>query len=209
MKDWEEIFKKKKEVLKKPNNQLIKAIPEFNKNKVKRILDHGCGTGRHYFLMKSKGFDVYGCDNSKSALKFIKQIDSKARLQKCDMSKLPYKPSFFDGVISVAVIQHAKIKKIKDTIKEIYRVLKKKGLLFLIIMSNKDPSYKTGKEIEKNTRINIDQIDGKIPHHFFDKRELINLCYNFEILSLKHNTRKSSLIPNKRRCEWILLARKK
>lgn len=209
MKDWEEIFKEKKEVLKKPNNQLIKVIPEFKKNKVKKILDHGCGTGRHYFLMKSKGFDVYGCDNSKTALRFIKQIDPKAKLKQCDMSKLPYNSSFFDGVISVAVIQHAKINKIKDTIKEIFRVLKKKGLLFLITISDKDPSYKTGKEIEKNTKIDIDQIDGKIPHHFFNKKEIVDLFYDFDVLSLKHNTRKSFLIPNKRRCALVLLARKR
>ena len=113
MKDWEGIFKEKREVLRKPNNQLIKFIPEFKKNKVKKILDHGCGTGRHYFLMKSKGFDIYGCDNSKTALNFIKDICPKAKLKKCDMSILPYKSNFFDAIISIAVIQHAKINQIK------------------------------------------------------------------------------------------------
>jgi len=209
MRDWEEIFRKKRGILRKANKQLIKAIQELKKNKVKKILDHGCGTGRHYFLLKSKGFNVYGCDNSKTALKFIRGIDPKAKLKKCDVSKLPYKSNFFDGVASIAVIQHATIKKIKKTIKEISRVLKKNGLLFLITISNRDPSYKTGKEIEKNTKINIDQIDSKIPHHFFNKKELIGLFHNFKIVRLTHSIRDSSLIPDKKRCAWVLLAEKK
>src|SRR3989344_1386460 len=102
MKDWNEIFRKKGALHKKTSPNLIRVIPLFKKYRVKKILDIGCGMGRHLKYLKEKGFDVYGCDISAEALKASSKIINKSKLKKADMSKLPYKNNSFDSIISIA-----------------------------------------------------------------------------------------------------------
>ena len=172
MKDWSTLYTEKGIVQKEPSKKVLKTINFFKGKGLKRILDLGCGTGRHTTLLVKEGFEVYGCDNSKDALKIIKNflVDNEFRL--CDMTKLSYEDGYFDGILCYQVIQHGKIAGIKQSISEMYRVLKKGGYLFLVVISTKHPKFKTGEEIEPNTKINTDDIDGHMPHHFFSELEM-------------------------------------
>ena len=98
-----------------------------NKNPV---LDLGCGIG---WLGKHHNH-MYGIDNDKLAIEKAKKFE-KAFL--CDISKekLPFKESFFEGVIAKDIIEHVLNPII--FIKEIKRVLKEKGIIFI---STKLPS---------------------------------------------------------------------
>ncbi|MBD3164858.1 methyltransferase domain-containing protein [Candidatus Woesearchaeota archaeon] len=209
MKDWNQIFTEKGVIHKDPDKDLIKIIPLLKKYNVKKILDVGCGMGRHLLILKNEGFEVYGCDISKKAIKSSSEIIDKKRLKLSDMSNLEYKDNSFDCIISIAVIQHGKISKIKKAISEIFRILKKGGVIFINTISDKDFSFRTGKEIEPNTRIGTEQLDGNITHHFFSENEIKELFSDFEIISLEHNRRKSIQMPSRIRSAWILFARKK
>jgi len=84
----------------------------FRDNGVSRILDLGCGTGRHVIYFAEKGFDVYGFDFSPYAIQRsverLKQRKLHAHLMIWDMStRFPYEHEFFDAVIAVQVIHHA------------------------------------------------------------------------------------------------------
>ncbi|MDE2589481.1 MAG: class I SAM-dependent methyltransferase, partial [Patescibacteria group bacterium] len=43
------------------------------KRNVKRVLDAGCGNGRHVIFFSEQGFDVYGIDISNDAIKIAKE----------------------------------------------------------------------------------------------------------------------------------------
>ncbi len=47
--------------------------------------------------------------------------------------KLPYEDAFFDAVVSVQVIHHADIATIRQVVREIGRVLKRGGFLFVTV----------------------------------------------------------------------------
>lgn len=213
METWDNVYKNKGEVQKKVYRLVRESIGLLRKNKVKEVLDLGCGTGRHTIFLAKKGFKVYGIDISKNGLDFIKKINSKLKLKniilkKADMAKIPYWDNFFDAIVCTSVINHAKIDKIRKTFKEIERVLKKKGIFVLQVLSPKDFTSKTGREIEPGARININDWDSDVPHHFFTKKELKGFLKNFEIIKFEE-TRKISERLNRRRDHYEIIAIKK
>jgi methylase of polypeptide subunit release factors len=75
---WDEKFYRKeeeyrKEIFRIPHKDLPRFVKLLRKIKAKRILDLGCGTGRHVIALAKKGFEVYGVDISKKALNLAKE----------------------------------------------------------------------------------------------------------------------------------------
>lgn len=205
--NWNQVYKEKRYSPKRASSLLERNMHFFNKTK--KILDLGCGLGRHLIYLKRLGYDVYGCDISREAVKNSSKIFNKNRIKLADMSKLPYQDNFFDGIISIGVVHHAKLDKIIKTVKEVHRVLKKDGLIFIETISRKDPSFKTGNKLEENTYINVKQIDSNVPHHYFDKKEIGELFKEFELIKIRHIARKSASMPGRTRALWTIVARKK
>ncbi len=207
MKYWNTLYKEKGIVQKEPSKKVLEAIKFFKEKRIEKILDLGCGTGRHTTLLVKENFEVHGCDNSEDALKIIKEIlvDNEFRL--CDMTKLLYNDGYFDGIICYQVIQHGKIADIKKSISEMHRVLKKGGYLFLVVISTKHPKFQTGEEIEPNTKINTDDIDGYMPHHFFSELEMKEFFNKYEIIKLNHFEGQSEINPSGRMASWELYAK--
>lgn len=110
----------------------IKNLENLNWEKGK-ILDIGCGNCRN--LLPFKKLECYGIDFSlrmiENAKKFCKKSNMKVNLKKADVVKLPFKDNFFDYVLSIAVLHHLKNPEI--AVKEIYRVLKSKGQVYITI----------------------------------------------------------------------------
>ena len=208
MKDWNTLYKEKGIVQKEASKKILEAVKFFKEKEVNRVLDLGCGTGRHTTLLVKEGFEAFGCDNSKEALDVIKEILPNNDFKLCDMSRLPYGDEFFDGIICYQVMQHGEIADIRKAIFEAYRVLKKGGYLFLVVISTKHPTFKTGEEIEPNTKINTDADDGHMPHHFFSESEMQDFFKEFEIIKLSHFEGKSEINPLNKTASWELQARR-
>ena len=158
--------------------------------KVNKVLDLGCGTGRHTVLLAKQGFDVYATDVSKSALKITKKwikeknLSAKLKEHSC-YEKFPFKDSFFDAIISTQVIHHNFHNKIKFCISEIERVLKHKGIIFITISANKYKGRASKFEMpEARTYIPLDGLEKGLPHFIYTKVLIRKDFKNFQILSL-------------------------
>jgi len=94
-----------------------------------KILNLGAGTGDDLDVLNQFG-DNYVVDIDKKALSLI---DGKKCIEKrqADACRLPYKPGFFDAVVSFDVFEH--VKDDKKAISEVYRVLKKGGVLVFTV----------------------------------------------------------------------------
>ena len=111
-------------------NLIFNFIDKLNKNKNNlKILDVGCGTG---IIMKrlNKYGNVYGIDISDDALKFCRARNLK-NIKKASVMKIPFKNNTFDLVGCFDVLYHKGISNDVKAMKEIYRVLKKNGRLFI------------------------------------------------------------------------------
>ena len=208
MKDWNSLYKERGIIQKKTSGKVIEAVNYFKQEDLKRVLDLGCGTGRHTAYLLKEGFQVYGCDSSAAALEIAKRISPEVKFEKCVMTSLPYEDGSFDGIICNNVIQHGKIADIKRAISEIHRILRKGGILFLVAISTKHPKYLTGIEIEPNTKVGTDSIDGYTPHHFFTGKEMRELFKDFEIIKLEHFEALSELDQDRRMAAWKMYARR-
>ncbi|MBL7147289.1 MAG: class I SAM-dependent methyltransferase [Nanoarchaeota archaeon] len=127
---WNSIAESWTNFRQKPKKEL------YNLNwKKGNLLDVGCGNCKN--LLPFKNLDLYGIDFSsemlKQAKKFCEKHNLKVALKKADMRKLPFKDNFFDYILCLASLHHINKKDADKSLKEIYRVLKKKGQCFISV----------------------------------------------------------------------------
>lgn len=187
MKQWDKIYKKKGMVSAKPYEDMGKTIRIFKKKKVKRVLDLGCGTGRHVVLLARHGFLVHGFDISETGIRLTKEWLKEEKLRAgfkigSMYKKLPYSDNYFDAIISTNAIHHATIENIRKAIKEVERILKPNGLIFMTFRKRKfRKSYPQGTIIEKYGKQKVNyRITGKRTYVPIDGREkgLIHYLFN-------------------------------
>lgn len=97
----------------------------------KKILDGGCGLGRHVIAYRKLGYDIIGVDFSADIINRIKkEVDENLPVYTTDIRALPFKDGFFDCYYSGGVIEHFE-EGPDAALKEARRVLKK-GSVFLV-----------------------------------------------------------------------------
>lgn len=137
---------------KPPCKYVVSNLKKIKLPKTQRVLDLGCGGGRHTELLASIGFDTYGIDYNecmlktckKRLLKFYNKKGVNKRIKKASMLKLPFPNDYFNIIISTGVFHQAKsLEEFKLAVKEASRVLKKGGILVTNILSSRimDPTY--------------------------------------------------------------------
>jgi len=193
---WDKTFKEKGKVFIKPEKEIPKVAKFFKKAGVKKILDLGCGSGRHLVYFAKRNFDIYGIDIAKEGLKIAKEWlereKLKVNLKIGDMHKrLPYKDNFFDAVISIRVLNHGKIGEIRKTIREIKRILKSKGLIFVTVHKHlpkkkipKDKLYGI-KYIAPRTFVLLGGPEKGMIHYRFNAKTLKKEFKDFQILDFQ------------------------
>jgi len=206
--EWDQILQEEWYSREEPE-EIVAEFFELLKNKSRnlRVLDLGCGAGRHVVFMAKREFEAYGINFSKTGLNLTKsrlqQENLKGHIAKCDMKNLPFTDSCFDSLICLHTIYHQKFEEIKRTVSEIKRVLKKSGLVLINFLSKQTHSYGMGKEVEKNTFAREDGVEKGILHHFTDEEEIRRLFKDFKIVNLELKERK---IDGALRSRWILIA---
>jgi len=208
---WDAVFRKPEMRWQEPDWHVVGIVPTLHERGAQRVLDLGCGAGRHVILLAREGFDAVGQDISSVALRLcrigLRKAGVQAELVRRDMEQIPFPSASFDAVISVAAVYHNKVEGIKASIGEVRRVLKPGGLFLVWFLSRRsygvgefDPSE--GSEIEPWTVIRSGgAFDAGIPHHLSDEAEVRSvLLAGFDILILEE-----SMQPN-RPVHWIALA---
>lgn len=166
--------------------EIPKLAETFKGNGIRKILDVGCGTGRHTIFLCQQGFQVSGFDQSEAAIKraseLLKEKSLTANLLVWDMARTPYpySNSEFDAVIAVRVIHHANIATIRRIVDELLRVTREGGYLHI-----QSPTYEKAmrqkaegarsNEIEMGTFLPLEGEETGILHHHFTKEELSEL----------------------------------
>ena len=180
-----------------------------------KILDIGCGTGSNLWYLAREGFQIYGIDGSKNAIKIAKtRLNNEiphwdGEIIVGDIVKLPYVDKFFNAVIDNEAVTHNSF---IDSIKiynEVSRVLKPGGKLFSRTFATGSWGENTGKKINRNEWLPADgpMSLGEFIRFtpFEDIKKLFGGFKNFEIekLSRTANGMKKEII------EWLITCEKK
>ncbi len=201
---WERLYAKGEFLELEIHPEMLAQMERFKSRGVKRILDLGCGSGRHMVFLAKAGFEMFGMDIAPSGLCATLQALAKANLvghvALSDMQVLPYDSDFFDAVISVKVIHHNRLKVIQQTVAEIWRVLRYNGLVWVTILAPRKTSRSKSVEIEPRTYIPLEGSEKGLPHHHFTKQGLRKLFQDFSILDIHLSQKRHfSLLAEKTR----------
>jgi ubiquinone/menaquinone biosynthesis C-methylase UbiE len=169
---------------------IVDFTNDLKREGAKRVLDLGCGAGRHSILLADEGFQVVALDISETALKTLEarlksaSIDN-VTLVKHEMWDLPFVDDYFDGVICTNVLHHGKLAQIKQATKEVHRVMKRGASAFVVALSTADFRRGNGERLERNTFVFTKGEERGIIHHFFPRKELESFLKKFEAISFE------------------------
>ncbi len=175
-----------------------------------RILDIGCGLGRHTIYLAARGFEVTATDNAAAALRICREnlehAGLKAALLEVDMTEMPFPDAHFDGVVASYVIHHTGGPTLRRIFDLITRKLSPGGLLAAALLSARHVRCGRGREVDPGTWVDEEHPEGPIPHHYCTESELRELLHAYDIESLVEHEYRSS---EEGHWHWWLLARKR
>lgn len=156
------------------------------------VLDLGCGTGAHTWLLSREGFNVFAFDGSLTAVNKARQLCLQENHSPCfftaDAGYLPIKSHFFDTVIDIGAVTSNTTAGIKTILAEINRVLKPGGRFFSsMLFSLATTGIKDGKKIDSHTceNLNTGPVAGLGTIHFFDQPHIKKLWRQAGFTSLQ------------------------
>jgi len=180
---------------------------------IHRVLDLGCGVGRHLCLFASEGFEVYGLDHSESGLETCRRrlhLDGlTADLRLGDMSTIPFPNDYFDAGVE-----------------QVCQKLRVGGICYATFLSRDNRLYGKGHPIEPHTfddpRMYKELLGGDgesgVTHHFSSEEEVRHFFRAYEIDSLEHEELRLALpskngtvprwLPIRHSYFWHIVARK-
>lgn len=121
------------------------VIPLLRKQKVRFIMDAGCGIGRWTERTNRMGFLTIGCDVSRVMIKVAKERLKKIPFIVCSLSHLCFRNEVFDTCLSITVLQHITNQVLFEAaVEEIARVTKKGGIIILL----EQIGYSSGSIVE-------------------------------------------------------------
>jgi len=142
-----------------------------------RVIDIGCGIGKWSVLLAENDVDVASVDNLPTMLRKVSQRCKQNRIESrispilSDGFFLPFKVGTFDGATLNWVVAHIPVIKNIHFVREIHRVVKRNGWLFI------SDSYWRGQEGGKE-QIQIRETDGskyEVYKYYYEPRELKQL----------------------------------
>jgi len=179
--DWNQLFHNPAKVIREPDPlalEFARAVPPGA-----RVLDLGCGAGRHLVNLAGAGFEVHGTDVAPQGLavarQWLEMEGLSARLSLSDMTRQPYPEEFFDGILSLGVMNHAVLADTFAAVAEARRLLKPGAPFFFTLIGVEDVRRGEGEEIEPNTFVHHQGLEAGVPHHYFSRDEILQLAAPF------------------------------
>ena len=143
--NWNELFSRPGFAPRYPSEAVIRwcfrSFPRSTASQT-RLLDMGCGTGRHAQFFAREGYQTTAVDFSPVA---IKQLFATAEQNRLNIdghvavaNNLPFSDNTFDGVLAFGILYYLPPEAMRKAISELNRVLKPGGRAFIMIKSNRD-----------------------------------------------------------------------
>ena len=149
-----------------------------------KLLDFGSGSGQFLYEMKQFGIDVWGIEPGD----FDKSTAKSLRI-KPDLMEAKYPNDFFDIVTMNHVLQH--VNNPTQILKEIHRVLDKKGVFILGVSNYRSLAYSlfTKNWLQLDIPRHLSNYSDKLLCSFLEKN-------NFQVIRKYYNSRPNQFVDS-------------
>lgn len=173
--EWNESFSGKDNYVFYPHEEIIRFTSKYIRKKIgfndyedhryypkkPKIIDLGCGMGRHVKFFDEYNLDCYGIDLSEVALNSAKQLFTKQGLSHLNkklflgsLTEMPFQDNLFDFAVSHGVYDSMPFDVAKKAMQEASRCLKNGALFYLDLVSGDDNNHAPefcGEEVVETT----------------------------------------------------------
>jgi SAM-dependent methyltransferase len=172
-----------------PEPDVVALLPELEARSARRVLDLGCGVGRHALLFAAHGFAVEAIDGSAAGVATLRETARSRGLalgvRQAEIDPLPFADASFDFVLSWNVIYHGTLGDAGRRLAEIWRVLKPGGLYQGTMLPTRNINYGKGRTSAPGTFVVDGAEERGHPHFYCDAATLVALFAGFELVSLQ------------------------
>ena len=168
----------------RPSTFVAESLKYFPKEAL--ILELGTGTGQDTHFLIEHGFQVVATDFSKPALTFTfkaakPEYKNKLAIKQFDLSDhFPFADESFDIVYAHLVIHYFNKRTTQQIFDEIFRVLKQKGIIAILVNSSNDSDFGIGRKLEEDY---FEVLPGR-PKRFFSVDSIREFIGRFHIIIL-------------------------
>lgn len=161
-KEWDDSYSNKDNFVFYPHEEVIRFTSKYIRKKTgfdqyvdnhqcpetPKVIDLGCGIGRHVRFLHEYGLDAYGIDLSAVAIETAREFFSSQdlcclndKLYLGSLTQLPFARGFFDFAVSHGVYDSMSFEVAKEAMQETARCLKKGALFYLDLIAGDDSGH--------------------------------------------------------------------
>ncbi|MCL4807727.1 MAG: methyltransferase domain-containing protein [Thermoanaerobaculia bacterium] len=172
-----------------PEEQAKRLLAALSALPAPRLLDLGCGSGRHARWLAEQGARIVALDSSHVGLRLTRRASAHVRcrvsLTRATFEALPFADRVFDGVLAYCSLSHGLATTCGRSIAELVRVLRPGGVAVIYVLSDRDFRLGCGARLEDRTYIFSEGPETGIPHHFFPVHEICDRLLGTETVDWK------------------------
>ncbi len=189
------------ELKNKPNRFVVKCYKLINNKKYTTLLDLGCGRSRDAIYFAGKGLNVTAVDVSKNRIQALNNEIKKQKISNINyltknIADLNFPSDSFDLIYAHLSLHYFDSATTAKIFKDLYKITKRKGMLFIKVKSIDDPKFGRGAKIGQN----IFNYQGHI-RHFFSKSYLQHLLKGWDQVNIRRNT--SVYLGDKQKSKYL------
>ena len=172
---------------KRPAPEVLDFIRTLSPIERPKVLDLGCGLGRHAIAFALAQFSVTATDASSTAIRHLndwaKSLQLSIETQVCEVHAETLPIDTYDVVLSYNVIYHGVHEQLARAIQRVHKLLKRKGIFYFTCPTRQDGKYGFGERVAPHTyRCTKSVTPGDI-HYFADEEDLAELLVGFRTLA--------------------------
>lgn len=198
--EWDASYRKRDNFVFYPHEEVIRFISKFIRKRIGlsefrdvskesgqgRILDLGCGIGRHVMYCYEMGLDVYGIDLSDEAIQvawewaeYKELTEPKKKIRQGDIRCLPWSDGFFRYAVSHGVLDSMPFEIARTSCVELARVMTVGGLFYCDLISGDNSQH--SREFSGEEIVTSFHEQGTVQHYFNMAKILLLIDEVFEV----------------------------